>query len=290
MLSLRKNLMIPLPTIEEVTDWTMMRCSRTSLLLPTLESFEQAPYNEDRMRQVSESVRLVRDIAASCATPLGACFMCSSYSVRECDVRAIFDLFKTDAERYVLVTLLMQAYDANHYMQYRESLCPQFEHDTAAWERVGPLDVSLMQPLQEDDDANRTYVTMVAYRDTNLEQSANNTSNEDRTDDDNKRALHHTLAPVPFVESTVAWRVKAATQPLVTPTDDVPDVPCLTGNNTEHDKEHILSGRSCDTPSQCLDQYRFVDTRLYELVMSGNCTLTERECATLIIALLYQHP
>lgn len=115
---------IVLPTINQVLDWSSLRCSPNNILLPLINTARRRATTTPTNIPVYAS--LVKDIASSCVTALGATFLCSSYHIPESDLRGVFELLETDAEVYVFLTLLMQQYNTNAYKKYRDRLSPVF--------------------------------------------------------------------------------------------------------------------------------------------------------------------
>lgn len=91
------------------------------ILLPSLSGCSAS--TNDRINvEVTRTVSLIRDIASSCVTALGATFRCSSYSLLEADMREVKKALNNDAERYVFATILLQQYPSNSIKRYRDSL------------------------------------------------------------------------------------------------------------------------------------------------------------------------
>lgn len=108
---------ISLPTANEVLSWTTPTCNREGVLaLPAgLSTAEAGVY-----------VSLVRDIANSCATKLGATIACSSYCIPEIYLNSVYSRLVNDAERYVFITILLQYHNSNACKRRRDRLSPKF--------------------------------------------------------------------------------------------------------------------------------------------------------------------
>ncbi|KAI5630627.1 OrNVorf25-like [Venturia canescens] len=116
---------ISLPTIDEILAWTSFSCTSRKILLP----------EHSNTPTVAVSNALIRDIASSCVSKLGAAFICSSYNILESDFHAVYGNLRNDAELYVFLTLLMQVYPTNMYKLQRDSLKPVFGSSPRSLER-----------------------------------------------------------------------------------------------------------------------------------------------------------
>lgn len=99
-----------------ILSWTQLACGNMKLILPNKYLITDTPIY----------VSLINDIAASCFTKKGASILCSSYFIPEVNIHAVYKLLKTDAEKYVFFTLLLQTYIVAPYYYIRNTLKPQF--------------------------------------------------------------------------------------------------------------------------------------------------------------------
>jgi hypothetical protein len=123
------NANVRLPNEYDILSWTRISCYRQAtsssqkgrILLPV--NFK-SPTGES-------NANLVRDIAASCATKIGATILCSRYRIPEIDLHYVFTRLSSDAELYVFYTLLLQDYSNFSYHAARYKLNPIFGQDTS---------------------------------------------------------------------------------------------------------------------------------------------------------------
>lgn len=113
---------------QNLLSWMNFSCVRGQILLPILYG---SPTGD-------RTVALIRDIAASCRSKIGAAIVCSSYVVPEIDINYAHTRLVTDAERYVLYTLVLQQYPKGMYYAARNALRPEFgtrDLDMSGYER-----------------------------------------------------------------------------------------------------------------------------------------------------------
>lgn len=96
--------------------WMTFSCKRGQILLPV---WYKSPTGD-------KNIALVRDIARSCRTKLGATVICSTYYISEVDINYVYTYLTNDAERYVLYTLVLQQYANAAYFAARNALRPKF--------------------------------------------------------------------------------------------------------------------------------------------------------------------
>lgn len=112
----------------EVTllSWTEHYCSKVKdFILPPF-------YESDRAESAN---RLVKDIAGSCSSMMGACILCSGFKLPENLYSNVLksieespdeDASTIDARKYVFYTLVLQEYQLTPFIQIRDQLKPSF--------------------------------------------------------------------------------------------------------------------------------------------------------------------
>lgn len=121
---------ITLPFRGEVLEWCSSAPFRHE---PSLLLLPEGVVDGGRHRDTAEAIALVRDIAVAARSKLAAAYTCSRYHLMECHYRAVYEATRTDAQRYVVLTLVMQQYDLNAYRRYRDrALRPVFPDDDDA--------------------------------------------------------------------------------------------------------------------------------------------------------------
>lgn len=115
------SIRINLPIEYDILAWTKISCSRTTRV--TLPISFRSPTGDS-------NVDLVRDIARSCRTKIGACVLCSRYRIPEIDMYYVFSKLTSDAEFYVFYTLILQEYCNFTYYTARDRLNPVFGKDS----------------------------------------------------------------------------------------------------------------------------------------------------------------
>lgn len=122
---------IRLPYRNEVERWIAHRpvdAADVRVLLPYVGGGGGGDGDDgNRESAVNTAVALVRDIADGVRSELAATFVCSSFHCMENHFLDVYDALRTDAERYVFFTLVLQQYSVNAYREYRDGLRPKFE-------------------------------------------------------------------------------------------------------------------------------------------------------------------
>lgn len=113
---------IPLPSEYDVLSWNRIVCRPLGVVLP----IGIAAADDDESRSLTE---MIRDVARSCGNEHGASMICSSFRLPEARLYPLFRTLKTDAERYVFYTILMQEYRAPMFDAARDELRPEFGRD-----------------------------------------------------------------------------------------------------------------------------------------------------------------
>lgn len=121
--------------------WMTFSCKLGQITMPVLY----------RTPTGDKHIALVRDIARSCASKLGAAILCSPFCIPELDINYVHANLVDDAETYVLYTLVLQQYANMSYYAARNSLRPKFGNT--------PVDLSIYEmsgrppaPLLEHTD------------------------------------------------------------------------------------------------------------------------------------------
>lgn len=122
--------------------WMNFSCKRGRVLLPVAY----------RTPTGDQSLSLVRDIARSCASKLGAAILCSTYYLPELDINHVHANLQNDAERYVLYTLVLQQYSNAMFHAARNALRPIFGQSDKV-------------DLSRYDVSSRNYVTAIPRKD-----------------------------------------------------------------------------------------------------------------------------
>lgn len=107
---------INIPTEINVLSWSKKACTATSLALPIKI--------EDKSSQFY--LELIQDIAESCGDKLTATLLCHQYMIPEMNITDVYSKLKTDAERYILFTLILQEYRHESFYSARKKLNPKF--------------------------------------------------------------------------------------------------------------------------------------------------------------------
>lgn len=115
-----ENHQIHIPSELNILSWMHFSCSKTNVVLPPV--YESTSMESSKM--------LVRDIANSCYSALGASIICSGYGIPEVDMGAVYQTLHTDAEKYVFFTMVLQEYPLAIYANARKRLSPKFGHNT----------------------------------------------------------------------------------------------------------------------------------------------------------------
>lgn len=111
---------IDIPSELNVLSWLRLSCSNTNIVLP--------PIRESK--SLNNSLVLIRDIANSCFSQLGASILCSSFCIPEIDMGALYTLLETDAQKYVFFTFVLQEYPLHMYLNARRQLDPAFGNNS----------------------------------------------------------------------------------------------------------------------------------------------------------------
>lgn len=107
---------INLPSEAVILSWSKTDCSNQTLALPP------KIHNKNYIMYLE----LIQDIAASCNSKLGAAIMCSAYFIPEMHITEVYQKLTTDAEKYVLFTLILQDYPTNRLYMNLKKLNPTF--------------------------------------------------------------------------------------------------------------------------------------------------------------------
>lgn len=84
------------------------------------------PVNNAATETALASVALVRDVARSCVSAIGACVACSAYCILELDMYPTYAALTNDAEKYVFYTIVMQYHPSHLMLAARNKLRPVF--------------------------------------------------------------------------------------------------------------------------------------------------------------------
>lgn len=107
---------IQIPTELNILSWTKLACSNSKIILPPNYKSKDTPMY----------VGLIQDIAQSCNSKLGAAMLCSSFYIPEINISNVYDTLTTDAEKYILFTIILQDYTISMYYVARQRLNPIF--------------------------------------------------------------------------------------------------------------------------------------------------------------------
>lgn len=107
---------INVPSELNVLSWTKNACLDMALALPTI-------IHDKNHRFYLE---LVQDIAKSCGDKLSAAIVCSRFFIPEMHISQVYSLLKSDAEKYILLTLILQEYRIDSYFTALKRLNPIF--------------------------------------------------------------------------------------------------------------------------------------------------------------------
>lgn len=109
---------IALPTEMNVLSWSQITCKTEDqqLVLPVKITSEHHRYY----------LELVQDIAAASMDKLSAVLKCHRFFIPEMHISEVYEQLTTDAERYVLLTLVLQDYRIDAYHTARAKLRPVF--------------------------------------------------------------------------------------------------------------------------------------------------------------------
>lgn len=99
----------------QILSWLQWTCSSRSVVLPPV-------YPGIPRKMVDTCVQMIRDIVASCCSRRGASFLCSTYGIHEMLMGNVYAELKTDSEKYVFYTLILQEYPIQMYADIREKL------------------------------------------------------------------------------------------------------------------------------------------------------------------------
>lgn len=132
---------IRIPSALRILSWTQFTCPRTligyddrlqrQILLPYGYNIGISPDKIERY------TRLVIDIAAYAGSRLNVALLCSSYSIPEYCLYSVYRRLRTDAEKYVFFTLILQTYMHSPYVSARDQLSPEFDTNN---QRIMSLD------------------------------------------------------------------------------------------------------------------------------------------------------
>lgn len=117
-----KELNVSLPSELNILSWLRLTCDRTRIILP---SNNYNCYARDVIY-----VDLIRDIAQSCCSELGACMMCASFVMPEILYNSVHTFMNTDAELFVFLhanTTRISARNVSSCKKYIKRLCLWFK-------------------------------------------------------------------------------------------------------------------------------------------------------------------
>nr|UBR58340.1 gp76-like protein [Oryctes rhinoceros nudivirus] len=107
---------INIPTEINVLSWSKHSCSKKTLILPPI-----VPHKSSQIY-----LELVQDIASSCGNKLSASLICHKYFIPEIHISEIYANLKSDAEKYILLLLVLQEYRMEMYKYALKQLNPVF--------------------------------------------------------------------------------------------------------------------------------------------------------------------
>lgn len=118
---------ITIPSEINVLSWSKKACAKTALAMPI--------FIEDKSHRFY--LEMIQDIAASCGNKLTAALMCHKYFIPEINISQVYSLLTTDAEKYILFTLILQDYRMDAYYSALKRLDPKFGKSTIDLSKYG---------------------------------------------------------------------------------------------------------------------------------------------------------